>query len=63
MLDVIKCENCDKDLCRYGFFSCDCDEVQLDNKCTLCSSSGYDCEVAGCFTIECHMEGSNDDRV
>ncbi len=57
--DFIECENCDEDLCVYDMFSCSCNKVNIDNKCNICESSSYDCEVDGSFSIKCPFKRAN----
>lgn len=58
VIGFLICKNCDKELCDYGYFSCKCNNVPdfIEKKCDLCESSGYDCECANTFTIECPLK-------
>lgn len=56
----ITCDNCDEDICEYDMFSCQCNKVPIiidcKRKCDICQSSGYDCECANSFTIQCPIK-------
>lgn len=58
-MEFIKCENCNEGLCEYDIFSCRCEYVKIKDKCGVCQSSSYDCEVDGEFTIKCPFKRSN----
>lgn len=56
-IDFFNCENCDKNLCEYGLFTCRCGKLDYfikgKHKCDLCESSSYDCECENTFTTNC----------
>ena len=44
-MDSITCNNCDADICEYDMFSCNCNEIKIKDKCSICESSGLNANV------------------
>jgi hypothetical protein len=44
-------------------FTCNCNKLNLDEKCDLCESSSYDCEVDQSFMINCPLKNKKEGEV